>query len=255
MKIKYYLDNQHYLAGVTLKDILELEENNLALHSCQQEEHIHYNREQLAYYLEQPLEHFVFAQQTHSDQFYQVQLEDRGKGVYSLDSAIPQTDALYTYESGIVLTSMSADCVPLLFYHTQKGIVGAIHSGWRGTVQEITTKTFTHLIQHEGCSPEDFYVILGPCLSQEKFEVDSDVAQQFQTLGYAEDYISMNEATGKYHIHNQLVVKTQCERVGIPSQQIITDSMCTYGHSDGFSYRENKQIGRHVSFIMKKPVL
>lgn len=255
MHIKYYLDNKHFLAGITLKDHRALEANNLALHSCQNQEHVLYNREQLAYYLEQSLEQFVFASQTHSANIHKVTSQEAGKGTKTLDTAIPNTDALYTFEPNLVLTTMSADCVPILFYHAKAGVIGAIHSGWQGTVKEIVPKTFQHLIEKENCNPKDFYVFLGPSISQAKFEVDADVYQQFDALGYTSPHILYNQETGKYHIDNQRVIQTQCEKMGIPSPHIRIDPMCTYQHIDGFSYRENKQAGRHVSFIMRKPVL
>ena len=255
MKLKYYLDNQQFLAGVTLKDPSELEAGNLALHQCSHPVNILYNREQFADVLEQPLKNFIFSEQTHSTNWHHVTFSDKGKGVFTLDDAIPDTDAFYTYEPQIVLTAMTADCVPVLFYHTKTGVIGTIHSGWKGTVGEIARKVFAHLIENEKCSPEDFYVLLGPSISQEKFEVGLEVYEQFQALGYAEPSMTFNETTKKYHINNQQVVKTQCELAGIPNRNIRLDPMCTFQSADGFSYREDKQTGRHVSFIMKKSVL
>ncbi|TKI49127.1 laccase domain-containing protein [Lysinibacillus tabacifolii] len=39
---------------------------------------------------------------------------------------------------------------------------------------------------------------------------------------------------------------------GIASQQITIDQTCTYLSEEGFSYRQDKTCGRHVSFIMRK---
>ena len=61
-----------------------------------------------------------------------------------------------------------------------------------------------------------------------------------------------NGQTLKYHIDNQQTVKKQCELAGIPAEQITIDRTCTYVSTDGFSYRQDKQVGRHLSFIMKK---
>src|SRR5699024_2690677 len=125
-------------------------------------------------------------------------------------------------------------------------------SGWKGTVQEISKQLFTHLITDKQCAPEGFRVYLGPALSKEKFEVDGDVYEQFLQLQYARPYMSYRSTTGKYHIDNQLVVRDQCEQLGIPSSQITLDRRCTFLHGRGFSYREDKQTGRHLSFIIRK---
>ncbi len=108
------------------------------------------------------------------------------------------------------------------------GLIGVIHSGWQGTVNEITLKVFQHLIRNEGCNPQEFQVYMGKALSQDKFEVDEDVYQKFNDLKYAEQFVLFYSKTGKYHIDNQQTVKRQCELAGIPSGQICVDPTCTF---------------------------
>src|SRR5690606_16145635 len=96
---------------------------------------------------------------------------------------------LYTFEKNIVLATFTADCVPVIFYHENSGVIGVIHSGWQGTVKEITVKIFQHLIKNENCQSEHFHVYIGPAISQEKFEVDEDVYERFKQLGYADEFI------------------------------------------------------------------
>ena len=50
-------------------------------------------------------------------------------------------DAVITKEPGILIGVQVADCVPILVYETTKGIMGAIHAGWRGTAESILKKT------------------------------------------------------------------------------------------------------------------
>ena len=252
MKSIIYMDNSKFLAGITMKDETAPEANNMALHACADPGAIAENRAFLAASLNRSVGDFVCAQQTHSANFHRVETPDKGRGAAHLASAIPDTDALYTYESGIILSSFAADCVPLLFFNERAGVVGAVHSGWQGTVKEISLKLFQHLIEGEQCRPEDFHIQIGPALSQEKFEVDEDVYLKFKALGYADSFMYFNEKTGKYHIDNQLVVKRQCELAGIPAEKIAVDRTCTFQDPSGFSYRENRKAGRHLAFIMKK---
>src|SRR5699024_7780470 len=136
--------------------------------------------------------------------------------------------------------------------HEKSGVVGVIHSGWLGTVKEITRRIFQHLITVDNCDPEKFNVFIGAALSQEIFEVDHDVYEQFLALGYADEFMFYRSKTGKYHIDNQKIVKKQCELVGMTGDRIQIDPTCTYVSEAGFSYREDKQAGRHMSFIVKK---
>lgn len=251
MKTKLYKNND-IVAGITLKDTNAPEMGNMALHACVDPDTILKNRQDLAMLLDIELNSFVCANQTHSNNFYKVTAADKGHGATIQDTAIPTTDALYTFESNTVLCSFTADCVPVIFYDDVKGLVGVIHSGWQGTVKEITPAVMKQVIETEGCRPENIYVLLGPALSQEKFEVDEDVYVKFKRLGYAEEFMYFKEETGKYHIDNQLTVKKQCELAGIPSDHIVIDRTCTYKSPEGFSYRQDKKSGRHLSFIMKK---
>ena len=252
MSIKFYENNEHRVAGITLKDANQFEENNMALHVCHNKANIIENRAQLAQLLNTDIEQFVCANQTHSANFFQVEKQHTGSGSKTNESAISDTDALYTYEPNVCITSFTADCVPVLFYNEKTNLIGAIHSGWQGTIKEITLKLFDHLKNKENCSLEDVKVIIGPAISQEKFEVDADVYERFVTLGYADAFMYFNDDTKKYHIDNQLTVKKQCELAGIPSENIVIDPMCTFKSEHGFSYREDRGTGRHLSFIMRK---
>ena len=254
MKKKTYVNNEEFIAGMTFKDPAEAEQNNMALHACGNPELIVENRQKLAAELGYRLEDFVAAQQTHSANFHRVTSSDKGRGAASKETAIADTDALYTFEPDLVLCSFAADCVPVIFYNKVRSIIGVVHSGWQGTAKEISSKLFEHLKQQEQCNPADFHVQIGAALSQEKFEVDEDVYAKFKDLGYADDFIYYNDQTGKYHIDNQLTVKKQCELAGIPSSQISVDRTCTFQDSSGFSYRQDKKSGRHLIFISKKQI-
>ncbi|GEN83554.1 laccase domain protein YlmD [Sporosarcina luteola] len=252
MKMKLYMDNDQFIAGTTLRDETAAEHNNMAFHACEQPESVLENRAQLAISLGCRPQDFVCASQTHSANFQKVTLADKGRGAEIGATAIPDTDALYTLEPQIVLSSFTADCVPVIFWNEVNGLIGVIHSGWQGTVKEITLKVFEHLKSAEGCIPTDFRVQLGMALSQEKFEVDEDVYLKFNALGYAHEFMYFNSETGKYHIDNQKTVKKQLKLAGIPEDQITIDRTCTFLNPDGFSYRQDKKAGRHLSFIMMK---
>ncbi|OED33822.1 laccase [Planococcus maritimus] len=249
---KTYIDNDFYTAGISVKDPQTKGENNMALHAGIDREQSLENRKVLLAALGYTMDELVCAHQTHSNHFQKVSQQDAGKGARTFADAIADTDALYTRDTGLVLSSFAADCVPVTFYHVTEELIGAVHSGWQGTVKELVPHLFAHLISNENCAPEGFRVQIGMALSQEKFEVDKDVYLKFKALGYADPFISFNEATGKYHIDNQLTVKTQLLRAGVPADRITIDRSCTFKSPNGFSYREDKQCGRHMAYIVKK---
>lgn len=252
MKIQYIRQDNEIVSGITLKDETEPEVYNLALHCCQEATAVLNNRRALADELGVELEQLICANQTHSANLYKVTKDDLGRGSTDADTAIPNTDALYTFEKDLVLCTFTADCVPVTFYDPTSGLIGVIHSGWQGTVKEISLRVMDFLKNRERLNPENLQVHIGTALSQHHFEVDEDVYIRFKALGYANNFIYFNEDTSKYHIDNQLVVKTQFELSGVPSDNIQIDPTCTFDSNEGFSYRQCKQDGRHLTFIYRR---
>ena len=56
------------------------------------------------------------------------------------DKEWPSADGMYTGMPGFYLGVRTADCLPILFYNKQAGVVAVVHAGWQGTVQKIVQK-------------------------------------------------------------------------------------------------------------------
>lgn len=247
-------DNPQYIAGTTLKVEAQPESFNMALHACHSKEAVAINRRRFAKDLNIDLERCVFAQQTHSDHLHKVTSDDLGKGVFDAESAISDTDALYTKEKGVCLGVFHADCVPVLMADPISGLICAIHAGWQGTIQEITSKTIAYLKEHEGVNPENLKVYIGASISQKNFEVDKDVIEKVQAMSFdTSDTYYFNETTQKGYVDNKELNRLQCLNQGVLMKNITVDKNCTYSNDENFfSFRKNKECGRHLSFIMMK---
>src|SRR5688572_13309638 len=81
-----------------------------------------------------------------------------------------ETDALITNEQDVCIAVMSADCVPIILHDKKNNAVGAIHSGWRGTVARILEKTLSEMAKVFGTRGEDVYAGIGPSVSQDSYE-------------------------------------------------------------------------------------
>lgn len=252
VQMKIYENSARLTIGITLKNKTLYDDNNMAFTDENGRKNIIQNRKNVAEFLNTDLQSFVCANQTHSHNFYEVTRKDLGRGAITKDDAIDNVDALYTKERHIVLGTLAADCVPVLFYHKNPHIIGVIHSGWRGTVNEITSHLFKYLINNEYCKPENFTVYIACAISQEKFAVDEDVYKKFMQLKDVDRFIYYDDKSKKYFIDNKRIVSTQCEKVGILPEKIRIDPMCTYIDERGFSYRENKTNQRHLGFIMRR---
>ncbi len=87
-------------------------------------------------------------------------------------------DALIIDRKNIGIGVFAADCTPVIIYDKEKQVIAAIHSGWRGTFDEISKKTCENMINKYNC--KNLNVIIGPHIRQCCYEVSVDLAQKFK---------------------------------------------------------------------------
>lgn len=247
-------DNAQYIAGTTLRVSDQMEGFNMGLHACKSTDAVITNRKTFSQELNIPLENCVFAQQTHSDHIYEVTAKDKGKGAFDYKTAIPDTDALYTKEKGICIGVNTADCVPVLIADPVTGIIAAVHAGWQGTVKEITKKTIQLLKEKEGVDPKNLKVYIGASICQSSFEVGLEVIEKVKNMSIdTTNTYYINESTQKGFVDNKELNRLQCISEGVSPTHITVDKNCTFSNTENFfSYRKEKDTGRHLSFIMMK---
>jgi polyphenol oxidase len=88
----------------------------------------------------------------------------------------PEADGAFTFSKNLELSVFTADCLPLLFFAEDSSLLGALHSGWRGTMQGIA-RSFT-----EKFSDLSLHAVLGPCLLPCCFEVKEDFIETFSSI-------------------------------------------------------------------------
>lgn len=89
-------------------------------------------------------------------------------------------DGLLTAAAGVLLTVVTADCVPVLLARRDGRRVAALHIGWRGTLAGMVTRA-SEFIRHDGDSTADWYAAIGPCARPCCYKVSSDLATDFRT--------------------------------------------------------------------------
>jgi purine-nucleoside/S-methyl-5'-thioadenosine phosphorylase / adenosine deaminase len=117
---------------------------------------------------------FVFARQVHGAGVRVVGEADRGSGAFTLDDAIPDTDALVTASPGVVLAILTADCVPIVLHDPVVGVLACVHAGWRGTVARVSAAAVAAMTSL-GSRPSDVIAGLGPAAAPARYQVGPDV--------------------------------------------------------------------------------
>lgn len=164
-------------------------------------------------------------------------------------------DALWTDRSGLALSVITADCVPVVL--AGPGGIAAVHAGWRGLVNGVLPATLRAL---PGPLSEHTAWI-GPAIGVCCYEVGEDVAAQVIAASAAEKWdqlasdptVAVPGPSGKPHLDLQAVARRQLETAGIG--EVVTLARCTRCDAETLSSyrREGKGAGRNVAFIWRAP--
>lgn len=160
---------------------------------------------------------------------------------------VPAHDGLVTDRRGLLLSVVAADCALVLLADVAAGVVGACHSGWRGTVAGVAGKTVAAMVAL-GADPERIVAALGPCISAEAFEVGEEVAAQFDDA-----VVLRRPEWPRPHIDLRADLVRQLAQAGVTT--VDRSEACTVQGTDRFfSYRaENGTPGRMLGFIGLRP--
>jgi len=202
------------------------------------------NRQELAFLLGINIEKLIFPRQTHSNSV--CKLEDVPK------EEIAETDALITDQPGLCLCVQTADCVPILLFDPVKNVAAAVHSGWRGTVQQIVRTTVEKMKQEYNSNFTDILAAIGPSISPEVYEVGDEVVEAARNSIPGVEKTLHKNPSGKYHFDlweaNRLIL-LDC---GLLSENIEVLAECSFLEDGKYfsARREGEQTGRMVSGIM-----
>ena len=166
---------------------------------------------------------------------------------------IPLGDAMVTNRSDIALGILTADCAPVLFADPEARVIGAAHAGWKGAfggVLEATLKAMEGL----GAARTRIRAAIGPCISQENYEVGPEFRARFVEADPANaQYFIASERAGHFRFALEAYVADRLAAAGL--SQIERLGACTYALSGEFfsfrrtTHRGEPDYGRQVSAI------
>jgi len=228
---------------ITQKNLTEPYAFSLALHTQENPKEILINRNYFKNLY--PSMRFVVANQTHSDNIYVIK-NKKSLGWENIDDAIENCDALISNQTNIMLTILTADCVPILLFDPINNVVAAVHAGWKGTKEEIIFKTILKMQEDFNSNPKNIIAGIAPSIGKCCYEVDWNVAQHFQKV--KNSYTHEGE---KYMLDLPYINKLQLLKAGLKEENIELSQVCTACEVDSyFSYRKEQGCsGRFMSMI------
>lgn len=161
-------------------------------------------------------------------------------------------DAVVTNQKGIVIGINTADCVPILLCDEQAAVIGAVHSGWRGTIGKITSFAINEM-EKLGATRANIKAFIGVSICSQCFEVGDEVVDKFrQTFPMHPEIILARNSNGKHHIDLQTTCHITMSESGILNENIIISGICSHCNAHSyFSARSHGILsGRTLTAIM-----
>ncbi len=165
-------------------------------------------------------------------------------------------DSIFTSVENIPIGILSADCVPLLIYSPQTFCVAICHVGWRGAINGLLNNVINKLRRSNNDQNSNEIVLIGPCIRQSSYEIDSDFYDKFvaNDSECSSDFIPYKG--GKYHFDLPKYLKRQLSRMDC--YQVYDCGIDTFDLCNDFSsYRrhckirgKNKKLPCNLSWIM-----
>ena len=175
------------------------------------------------------------------------------------DKALDNVDGLVTDKKGMILATTNADCILLLFYDPVKRVIANVHSGWRGTFQNIAVNAVNKMRVEYGCNPQDIICCICPSIRKCHFEVEDDVKDMcVENFGYTGrldeiiENVGVKDGKDKWKIDTVLINRIILGDVGLKQENIFDCGICSVWNSDKVhSYRvEKSEYGLCTAVIM-----
>ncbi|PKO00716.1 MAG: peptidoglycan editing factor PgeF [Chloroflexi bacterium HGW-Chloroflexi-4] len=167
----------------------------------------------------------------------------------ALDEPHTKADAIITNNPELTIFMRFADCVPILLYDPVKKVIGGVHAGWKGTVNNIVKDAVLAMREYYQVNPTDIIAGIGPAIGPDHYVVGEDVyAKALLTFGEDVDQV-VTISNGKIHFNLWRANEFLLEKQGIKA--IESAQICTACNlEDWYSHRaENGATGRFGALI------
>lgn len=237
IEIPQIFNNYNIIAGITLANTDLYKPYGFSITPAQiyDSETIAKMKNDLATELGVTVDDLIFQKQTHSNS---IRIVDN---YYTYND----NDGMITQLKNKLLVISLADCCGILIYDKKLNIIAAIHSGWRGSAQNITGKAINILKEEYKSDPKDLICFLTPSASVLNYEIGREL------LHYLGDFTINRD--GKLYFDNKEMIKHQLLAAGVILNNIEISEVCTIENSNYHSFRrDNNLSGRMAAYIGMK---
>ncbi len=176
----------------------------------------------------------ISLQQVHGDDIVDItEYPDKNYPIYA------EADALVTSLKNICLVIRTADCVPVFIFDSRKKILGAAHSGWKGSMLNISSKLIYYMCAQYHSNTRDLSAWILPSIGPESYEIKDDVAVHFN-----ERFL-----TNKNGIYLDLwkCISDSLVSSGIEKSKIHLSNICTLKNKTEYFSHRGGDTGRNLN--------
>ena len=170
--------------------------------------------------------------------------------MFNGDLSVVDADAVVTDQKNVALSVVTADCAPILFADPKIGVIAAAHAGWQGARAGIIKNT-VNCMRDLGANPENIVAAIGPCISQNNYEVGPEFYEKIAN----EDYFEKSTRENHYLFDLESYTSDKIWQTGITNIDPL--GIDTYAEINNFfSYRRKTHLdendyGRQISIILQ----
>ena len=188
----------------------------------------------------------IYGRQVHGKEIGVLTRDAGRKSLESTRADQLDGDALITDLEGAALAILVADCQAVMIIDPVERVVANIHSGWRGSVQNIIGATIGRMVDDFGCLAKNMVCGIGPSLGPccaEFVNYKDELPETFWKYQHANLRFDFWQAST-----DQLI------DAGVQSDSISTSGFCTRCNPHlFFSYRGERHTGRFAAVVGIEP--
>ena len=163
-----------------------------------------------------------------------------------------EADAIITNKNNLPIGVLTADCVPILISDKKNSIVAAIHAGWKGAYKDIIQKVIKFIV-NKGYKSRDLIAAIGPCISQNNYEVKYDFKKKFLKKN-PKNKIFFRIIKNKIYFNLRNFVKNTIKHSGVNKIDVLNKDTFNiknnYFSARRATHLKEKDYGRNISLIM-----
>ncbi len=160
----------------------------------------------------------------------------------------PVADAAVTVVRGVVLSVLTADCLPVALFSSEGNEVAVAHAGWRGLVAGVLENTVASMQTRPG----DLIAWMGPAAGPCIYEIGTEVRDAFLAADEmaAESFRATRPGHWKVDLYG--LARKRLHRAGV--RTVHGGDRCTISEPESFfSHRRDARTGRMATLVWMDP--